>query len=96
MYMCNKHACKIIVKNYERSSLVVQWVKDLVLLVQQLRSLLWLGFNPLPRKFHMPWAQTKKKIVKELLFWQANNLACHSFMDADIRHKAPGPEIKVY
>ena len=28
--------------------------KDLVL------SLLWLWFNPWPRKFHMPWAQLKK------------------------------------
>ena len=29
---------------------MAQWVKDPAL------SLLWLGFDPWPRKFHMPWA----------------------------------------
>ena len=37
------------------SSLVAQWVKDLVL------SLLWLGFNPCPGNFRMPWTQPKKQ-----------------------------------
>lgn len=36
------------------SSLVAQWVNDLVL------SLLWLGFDPCPRNFCMPWAQSKQ------------------------------------
>ena len=31
---------------------MVQWVKDLAL------SLQWRGFNPWPKNFHMPWAQT--------------------------------------
>ena len=34
---------------------MAQWVKDLLL------SLLWCGFNPWPRNFHMPQAQSKKK-----------------------------------
>ena len=34
------------------SSLVAQEVKDLVLLVLQLRLLLWCRFDPWPRNFH--------------------------------------------
>ena len=42
-----------IIKNFDklRSSLVVQWVKDLSL--QWLRSLLWCGFCLWPRNFYM-------------------------------------------
>ena len=40
---------------------MIQWVKDLALSLQQLRSLLWGGFNPWLGKFHMPQVQTKKK-----------------------------------
>ena len=38
-----------------------QWVKDLALSLQWLWVLLWLGFDPWPREFHMPWTQPKKK-----------------------------------
>ena len=31
---------------------MVQWVKDPALSLQQLRLLLWLGFDPWPRNFH--------------------------------------------
>ena len=41
------------------SSLVVQWVKDSVLLHLQL------GFHPWPGNFHMPWVQQKKKKKKK-------------------------------
>ena len=41
------------------SSLVVQRVKDLVLSLQWLGSLLWCGFHPWPRNFHMLWVQPK-------------------------------------
>ena len=34
-------------------SLVAPWVKDPVLSVQWLKSLLWHGFNPWTRNFHM-------------------------------------------
>ena len=48
-----------------RSSLVAQWVKNLAMSQQQLRWLLWHGFNPWPccwpRSFHMLPAQPKKK-----------------------------------
>ena len=44
-----------------RSSLMVQWVKDLELSLQQLWSLLWGGFNPWPRNFHMPQGMARKK-----------------------------------
>ena len=43
----------MIYKNY-RSSLVAQCVKNHML------SLLWLGFDPLPGNFQMPWAWTKQ------------------------------------
>ena len=37
-----------------KSSPVLQQVKDLVLSLQQLRLLLWRGFDPWPGKFHTP------------------------------------------
>ena len=49
------------------SSLVVQSAKDLVLLLQQPRLLLWHGFDPWPGNFHMPWARPGKKKKKRLL-----------------------------
>lgn len=33
------------------------WVKDLVVSLQQLGSLLWRRSNPWPGNVHMPWAQ---------------------------------------
>ena len=45
-------------KSLIRNSLVTQWVKDLVL------SLLWCGFDPWPRNFHLLPAQSKKKKQK--------------------------------
>ena len=45
------------------SSLVAHQVKDLVSL-QQLRWLLWLRFDPWPRKFRLPRVQPKKKKEK--------------------------------
>ena len=38
---------------------MAQWVKDLVLSLQWLGLVLWLGFNPGPRNFCMPWMQPK-------------------------------------
>ena len=43
------------------NSLVVQWVKDPVLLQQLLWLLLWCGFDPWPETFHRPLARPKKK-----------------------------------
>ena len=40
-------------------------VKDLALSLLWLRSLLWQGFNPQPRKFHKPWAQPEGKKEKK-------------------------------
>ena len=45
---------------YRQSSIMVQQVKDLSLSLEQLWSLLWPGFNPWPRDFHMPQAWPKK------------------------------------
>ena len=45
----------------EKSSHVVQQVKDLALSLQQLRPMLWCEFNPRPRKFHMPQVLPKKE-----------------------------------
>ena len=43
------------------SSLVVQQVKDPVLLLQQLWSLTWNGFDSWPGNFGMPCLRKKKK-----------------------------------
>ena len=48
------------------SSLVAQQVKDLVLSLQWPRLLLWCGFHPWPRDFHMPEAQLKTNKSNEL------------------------------
>lgn len=40
---------------------MAQWVKDLVLSLLRLRSLLWYGFNPRPRYFRVPWACSEKE-----------------------------------
>ena len=42
------------------SSLVAKQGKDLVVSLQQLGLLLWRGFDPWPRNFHMLWARPKK------------------------------------
>lgn len=38
-----------------------QWVKDLVVSLQQLQLLLWLKFSSWPRNHHMPRVRTKPK-----------------------------------
>ena len=55
-----------------RSSLVLQQVKNLVLSLQQLGLLLWQEFYPWPRIFHTSWSQLptptkKKKKYKEII-----------------------------
>ena len=40
------------------------WVKDLVVSLQWLRSLLWCRFDPWPGNFHMLLVQPKKKKEK--------------------------------
>ena len=57
------------------SSLLVPWVKDLALSLQQLGSLLWCGFSPLPGNFHTPQVWPKKRVpcwLSELRIWR-----CH-------------------
>ena len=44
---------------------MVQQVKDLVLSLQWLGSLLWHSFDPWPGNFYMLWVQPKKKKKKE-------------------------------
>ena len=39
---------------------MAQWVKDLLLSLKPLGSLLWRGFDLWPRHFHMLWLQPKK------------------------------------
>ena len=48
-------------KKIELSSLVTQWVKDLVLLLLWLWLLQWCEFSHWPANFHMLWAWSKKK-----------------------------------
>ena len=40
---------------------MAQQTKGLVLSLQWLGSLLWLGFDPWPQNFHMPQAESKRK-----------------------------------
>ena len=44
---------------------MAQRVKGLTLLLQRLGLLLWQGFDPWPRNFHMPQVWPKKKKKKE-------------------------------
>ena len=50
------------------SSLVVQWVKDLVLSLQHLESLLWLGFVPWLGNFHILQQPPPQKKEREMNF----------------------------
>ena len=53
-----KHLGKILSGNLEGvswRSLESQWVKDPALSLQWLGLLLWCGFDPWPRNFHMLW-----------------------------------------
>ena len=43
------------------SFLVTQWVKDLMLSLQQLEWLLWLGFSPWLGNFHIPRVRQKRE-----------------------------------
>ena len=64
-------------------SLVVQWVKDLELSLQQLGLPLWHEFYPWPRKFHMLWMSPPPQNIyiyisrswKSRIFW-GNVLDC--------------------
>ena len=47
-------------------SSVVQWVKDLAWSLQQLGLLLWRGFSPWLRNFHMPPAWPKEGEKKKM------------------------------
>ena len=50
----------IIKTDYSKwSSLVAQQVRNPALSLLQLGLLLWCGFDPWPRNFHMPWVQPK-------------------------------------
>ena len=40
---------------------MVQWVKDVALLLQQLGLLLWHGFDPWSSNFHRPWMQQQQQ-----------------------------------
>ena len=55
-------------ENMNRSSLLVQLVKNPSLSLQQLRSLLWRRFDPWSRNFHMPqaWEKKKKKKIQKV------------------------------
>ena len=55
------------------SSLVVQQVKDLALLLQQLGLLLRWALDPWPGNFHMLWVQPKNKTKQNLLQFNNNN-----------------------
>ena len=55
---------------------MAQLVKDPVLSLLQLRSLLWCGFHPLLGNFWMPWVQPKKKEKKKKKKTFVTPIAC--------------------
>ena len=67
--VCFKLLLYLLLKCHLRSSLVALQVKDLALSLLWLRLLLWHGFDPWPRNFHMPWVLPKKK-KKPCLCWE--------------------------
>ena len=69
-----------------RSSLVVQWVKYLVLSLQQLRLLLWYRSNPWPRNFHVLLAMAKKKKKKKNRTRVATNNIAKAMFPVHIKH----------
>ena len=44
---------------------MVQWVRDLVVVIVAARLLLWCGFNPWLGNFHMLWVRPEKKKKKK-------------------------------
>ena len=48
-----------------RNYCMAQQVKDPAMSLQQLRLLLWFGFDPWPGNFHMPWVQPKTNKQKK-------------------------------
>ena len=53
---------------------MAQGVKDPALSLQQLGPLLWHGFSPWPRNFHMLWGMAKKLHVPTIYKVNNNNL----------------------
>ena len=51
------------IRSLLQESLVLQWVKDLALLLQWLDLLLWHRFDPWPGNFYMLWTWLKKKAI---------------------------------
>ena len=64
-YKINFHESYLFKNKKTRSSLVTQKVKDLVLPLLWLGSLLWFGLDPWPRNFCMLWQGPKKKKKKK-------------------------------
>ena len=62
----------------EGRSLVAPQVKDLVLSLQQLESLLCHGFDPWPRNLHMLWKQPKRSFCSLVFLMYFSVLfVCH-------------------
>ena len=61
-----------------KSSLTAQWVKDPVLSLQQLGSLLGCGFDPWPRNFHMlqTWPEKKCSFKARFAVVHFSPIAC--------------------
>ena len=85
-------------------SLVAQWVKDLVLSLMQLWSLLWHRFDLWPRNFHMPWAWPKEKKSEDPKTWLALSIYARGWTKRQLQKskcigrlkKDKGYFIKVY
>ena len=72
---------------------MVKWVKDLVLSLQQLVSLLWRGFNPGPRNFHMLWSQPNIYIYNPLPCFRIKKLNPKILRNWWIAEKNPKKEL---
>ena len=86
----SKSQCKetLTVKSNPGSSFVPQWVKGLALSLQWLGLLLWHGFHPWPRNFHIRKKHVRPNHLDTLLFslcwsisewfrsWELNLISC--------------------
>ena len=68
---------------------MAQWIKDLAVSLQWLGLLLWHGFDPCPRNFHVPrtYPNNKKKTFKNKLISDTNGVQRNATYSENICNK---------
>ena len=83
----NRNSSSLIFKRYLRSSLVAHWVKDPVLSLIWLRSLLCCKFDPWQRNLQCHGLSQKKKILQNV----GNILSCTAVTTSHIQSTTATP-----